>query len=55
MNIETILQTFIDEVNDEYYVDYYVENIPEFVLDVTDLIELPLCPSELKQQYIRVW
>ena len=56
MKIETALQVFIDEVNDEYYSEFTINNpTPEIVLTEADLILLPFLPRELTQRYIKVW
>lgn len=54
--IEAILQAFIDEVNDEYYVSYECDGGNDVIeLTDTDMVLLPFKPSELKQSSIRVW
>ena len=56
MNVETALSVFIDETNDEYYLDYTL-SAQEKVFDLSDadLVELPLNPAELNQSMIKVW
>lgn len=56
MSIETAIQAFIDEVNDEYYADYNCTGGEEIIeLQMWELVPLPFTPNELKQARIRVW
>ncbi len=50
MTVETALQVFIDEVNDEYYTDYSIE----YTLTEEDLIEYDKPHSNL-QPIKRCW